>query len=540
MEIDSVESDPDICDPPGVPRNDESRIDNGTDSGVRVVEKSPMGRFIRFNRRLGTGSFKVVYLAFDNDTGREVAWNVVSFVRLGTYERKRIDAEIKLAATLDHPRILKFVSAWINRDKGDVVFITERVSGGSLRSYIRRLDGPLKVKVVRTWCLQILEGLVYLHTLKPNPVIHRDLKCDNIFVHGNEGNVVIGDLGLCTTLMIKPATSLVGTPEFMAPELYDEKYGTAVDMYAFGMCLLEMVSRKLPFCECQTAGQIYKKVIMGEKPADVGRIKNPTLRAIVEACLQPIPQDRPTAVQLLKHSFWTSPDGGDELADLTPSPASTASSTPHVPSTLVDEPGASSVISVAGSEELAAQPWTKSETVQLPTPPPPPMEEELQSIQRKQSVSIGGSSGSVASLDEDELFALSRSSYEEPKPQAALTRENLSTLPQTAQVEAACRLLHIKQIPQVSLFIQQPNGYLQRVSFDYTLELDSPTAIAGQLVEAGLAAPPVEAVTEQVNQALLSRVQEIAAGQRLALEEPTTDDIPTICSHVSTGPPPSL
>ncbi|KAM7496356.1 hypothetical protein LguiA_020770 [Lonicera macranthoides] len=52
-----------------------------------------------------------------------------------------------------------------------------------------------KHKRVKHWCRQILRGLIYLHSHDP-PVIHRDLKYDNIFVNGNQGDVTIGDLGL--------------------------------------------------------------------------------------------------------------------------------------------------------------------------------------------------------------------------------------------------------------------------------------------------------------------------------------------------------
>ena len=54
-----------------------------------VVESSPKGRFARFNRKLGAGSYKIVYLGFDNDTGREVAWNVIAFTHMSKTERKR-------------------------------------------------------------------------------------------------------------------------------------------------------------------------------------------------------------------------------------------------------------------------------------------------------------------------------------------------------------------------------------------------------------------------------------------------------------------
>lgn len=51
-----------------------------------------------------------------------------------------------------------------------------------------------------------------------------------------------------------------GTPEFMAPELYEEKYTEKVDIYAFGMCILEIFTGQYPYSECSNAAQIYKKV----------------------------------------------------------------------------------------------------------------------------------------------------------------------------------------------------------------------------------------------------------------------------------------
>eukprot|EP00612_Vaucheria_litorea_P004671 CAMPEP_0171468940 /NCGR_PEP_ID=MMETSP0945-20130129/10949_1 /TAXON_ID=109269 /ORGANISM="Vaucheria litorea, Strain CCMP2940" /LENGTH=55 /DNA_ID=CAMNT_0011997911 /DNA_START=530 /DNA_END=693 /DNA_ORIENTATION=+ len=54
--------------------------------------------------------------------------------------------------------------------------------------------------------------------------------------------------------------SVLGTPEFMAPELYEEAYNEKVDIYAFGMCVLEMVTKENPYNECKNAAQIYKKV----------------------------------------------------------------------------------------------------------------------------------------------------------------------------------------------------------------------------------------------------------------------------------------
>lgn len=67
----------------------------------------------------------------------------------------------------------------------------------------------VNIRAIKHWCRQILKGLLYLHSHDP-PVIHRDLKCDNIFVNGNQGEVKIGDLGLAAILRKSHAAHCVG------------------------------------------------------------------------------------------------------------------------------------------------------------------------------------------------------------------------------------------------------------------------------------------------------------------------------------------
>ncbi len=71
----------------------------------------------------------------------------------------------------------------------------------------------MKIKVLRSWCRQILKGLHFLHTRSP-PIIHRDLKCDNIFITGPTGSVKIGDLGLATLKRTSFAKSVIGTAKY--------------------------------------------------------------------------------------------------------------------------------------------------------------------------------------------------------------------------------------------------------------------------------------------------------------------------------------
>lgn len=98
------------------------------------------------------------------------------------------------------------------------------MTSGTLREYIRKLQIP-NLKIVKRWARQILsiwlvtaEGLSYLHANDP-PIIHRDIKCDNIFINGAHGEVKIGDMGTAKMKLGKKYT-VIGTPEFMAPEMY--------------------------------------------------------------------------------------------------------------------------------------------------------------------------------------------------------------------------------------------------------------------------------------------------------------------------------
>ena len=83
------------------------------------------------------------------------------------------------------------------------------------RRYLKRFK-VMKPKVLRSWCRQILKGLLFLHTRTP-PIIHRDLKCDNIFITGPTGSVKIGDLGLATLKRASFAKSVIGKPVSRAP-----------------------------------------------------------------------------------------------------------------------------------------------------------------------------------------------------------------------------------------------------------------------------------------------------------------------------------
>ena len=117
----------------------------------------------------------------------------------------------------------------------------------------------ISIEAIKKWSAQILRGLAYLHSRSP-PIIHKDLKCSNLYIDGATSAVRIGELGLASH--VNKNSMISGTLVYMAPETLDSNvYNEKTDMYAFGMCLLELLTRKSPYCECTTTGEFLSKVL---------------------------------------------------------------------------------------------------------------------------------------------------------------------------------------------------------------------------------------------------------------------------------------
>uniref|UniRef100_A0A7N9AMA7 Vacuolar protein-sorting-associated protein 25 n=1 Tax=Mastacembelus armatus TaxID=205130 RepID=A0A7N9AMA7_9TELE len=279
------------------------------DVETKAVATSPEGRYLKFNIEIGRGSFKTVYKGLDTETTVEVAWCELQTRKLTKAERQRFSEEVEMLKGLQHPNIVRFHDSWKSTVKGHkcIILVTELMTSGTLKTYLKRFK-EMKLKLLQRWSRQILKGLYFLHSRTP-PIIHRDLKCDNIFITGPTGSVKIGDLGLATLKSASFAKSVIGTPEFMAPEMYEEKYDEAVDVYAFGMCILEMATSEYPYSECQNAAQIYRKVTSGIKPDSFYKVKVPELKEIIEGCIRMNKDERYTIQDLLDHPFFQENNG---------------------------------------------------------------------------------------------------------------------------------------------------------------------------------------------------------------------------------------
>ncbi|XP_021620638.1 probable serine/threonine-protein kinase WNK5 isoform X2 [Manihot esculenta] len=324
----------------------------GAKEQLGYVETDPSGRYGRFRDVLGKGAMKTVYKAFDEVLGMEVAWNQVALnvVVRSPEELQRLYSEVHLLKNLKHDCIIKFYTSWIDIDRRTFNFITEMFASGTLREYRKKYQ-RVDIRAVKNWARQILHGLSYLHGHDP-PVIHRDLKCDNIFVNGHLGQVKIGDLGLAAILRgSQHAHSVIGTPEFMAPELYEEEYNELVDIYSFGMCVLEMLTSEYPYSECSNPAQIYKKVTSGKLPEAFYRIKDVEAQKFVGKCLETASKRLP-ARELLLDPFLASDESKLLPVPKIPFQMSSLNGTEEIIPSLLADPTKATEMTITGTLNL--------------------------------------------------------------------------------------------------------------------------------------------------------------------------------------------
>ena len=217
----------------------------------------PDGKYTKTHHIIGTGGFKKVYKGMNLLTGREVAWSTVNLQNLSDYQSDALLREVKIQRKMKHKHLMPLLDRWIDQKREVAVIITPLAT--PLREFTESWRNHIRIGPVRIWLTQLLDALSYLHTHEPR-VIHRDLKLDNVLL-SPEGHVWLGDYGLAR--YAKGGTSgdsrekqtqytgKIGTPAFMAPELFEEEhYSYKVDIYAFGMTMVELLSGRPPFRDC--------------------------------------------------------------------------------------------------------------------------------------------------------------------------------------------------------------------------------------------------------------------------------------------------
>uniref|UniRef100_A0A182KA85 Protein kinase domain-containing protein n=1 Tax=Anopheles christyi TaxID=43041 RepID=A0A182KA85_9DIPT len=238
----------------------------------------------------------------DTEEGVEVVWNEVQFSERKNFksQEEKIQLVFENLTQLEHPNIVKFHRYWTDthNDKPRVIFITEYMSSGSLKQFLKRTKKNVKklpLQAWKRWCTQILSALSYLHSCSP-PVIHGNLTCDTIFIQHN-GLVKIGSVAPdAIHHHVKTCRDNIKNMHFIAPEYGSAASTTAIDVYSFGICALEMAA-----LEIQGNGDSGTLVTDEHIKRTVESLEDAQQKDFINKCLSHDPAKRPSARELLFH-----------------------------------------------------------------------------------------------------------------------------------------------------------------------------------------------------------------------------------------------
>jgi serine/threonine protein kinase len=222
-------------------------------AGLAPAAPEPPFREIRrdeltFKEKIGSGGFGKVYRALWH--GKEVAVKCLKDQQLSRDLMTEFRKEVSMLAKLRHPNVLLLMGAYADPARGELLIVTEYLSGGSLFDFIHKAKAPLDDRMILRMAKDIAVGVNYLHSFKPT-ILHRDLKSPNVLLD-EAGRVKLADFGLSRTRAMDTHAGVmthgIGTSQWSAPEIIrNQLYTEKVDVYSFAIVLWEIVAREVPY-----------------------------------------------------------------------------------------------------------------------------------------------------------------------------------------------------------------------------------------------------------------------------------------------------
>lgn len=254
-------------------------------------------------REIGHGSFGAVYYARNFKTSEVVAIKKMSYSGKQSGEKwQDIVKEVKFLKLCNHKNTISYKGCHL---KEHTAWLVMEYCVGSASDILEVHKKPLREVEIAAICYDALQGLSYLHR---NGRIHRDVKAGNVLLT-EDGTVKLADFG--SAALAAPANSFVGTPYWMAPEVIlamDEgQYDGKVDVWSLGITCVELAERKPPLFNMNAMSALYH-IAQNDPPALSAPDQwSSGFVEFVQVCLKKQPGARPTAEDLLQHTFVSQP-----------------------------------------------------------------------------------------------------------------------------------------------------------------------------------------------------------------------------------------
>ncbi|XP_078207248.1 serine/threonine-protein kinase Nek4 isoform X9 [Callithrix jacchus] len=251
-------------------------------------------------RVVGKGSYGEVTLVKHRRDGKQYVIKKLNLRNASSRERQAAEQEAQLLSQLKHPNIVTYKESWEGGD-GLLYIVMGFCEGGDLYRKLREQKGQLLPEnQVVEWFVQIAMALQYLHE---KHILHRDLKTQNVFL--TRTNIIkVGDLGIARVLEnhCDMASTLIGTPYYMSPELFSNKpYNYKSDVWALGCCVYEMATLKHAFNAKDMNSLVYR-IIEGKLPP-MPRDYSPELAELIRTMLSKRPEERPSVRSILRQPY---------------------------------------------------------------------------------------------------------------------------------------------------------------------------------------------------------------------------------------------
>lgn len=248
-------------------------------------------------QELGKGAYGSVFKVKRIEDGEIYALKKVVLNKLNPKEKENALNEIRILASISSPYVISYKDAFYDEKSFSLCIIMDYCDDGDLEAKINKnIKNKTFFLEVEIWDIitQVVYGLKALHEKK---IMHRDLKCANIFLTKKQ-EVRIGDMNVSKVLKLGLLNTQTGTPYYASPEVWKDKpYDYKSDIWSLGCILYEMCASKPPF-RGTTMEQVYARVIKGVYD-QIPMHYSKDLRLIIASMLQVVPLNRPSVDQLI-------------------------------------------------------------------------------------------------------------------------------------------------------------------------------------------------------------------------------------------------